>query len=230
MNRLILLICLSVSVLSGCANTNNGVNDDLNSNDNLSTLLYSPAQQTIDLNDPTAIRTLLATVNLIVNQSIRYEYDQVVYGENDYWASPMEVLNHRRGDCEDYAFLKREILINLGIPRERLKLIQGDVKEMGAFAGKKRIPHIVLAYFPTPESHNPMILDNMRTQVMLLKTRNDFRLNYVFDESNVWKSINTKDDKKVYNTDILPKFAKLRDRNKAPAFGASSYIETALAQ
>lgn len=53
----------------------------------------------------------LDDVNRRVNKAIAPATDLEVYGVNEYWTMP-----RTRGDCEDYALLKRHILIKKGWP------------------------------------------------------------------------------------------------------------------
>lgn len=159
-----------------------------------------------NIDDHSQIRKALAQVNILVNSNIEYAYDITQYGVDDYWASPQEVVANGKGDCEDYAFLKRDILIKMGIPKERFKIIHADVIESSSVASPMVEQHIVLAYYRDEQSNNPIILDNMRTEVMYLRSRTDFHLNYVFDESTVWEAKGKKPNKVIYNTDILPKY------------------------
>lgn len=171
-----------------------------------------PFAKITDVNNYAQVRNALAKVNLLVNSQISYENDLVQYGVDDYWASPNEVIRNGRGDCEDYAFLKRDILIRMGLPKERFKLLHADIKETSTFSHKRIEQHIVLAYYRNEHSNNPMILDNMRSDVMYLHARNDFQLNYVFDESAVWKAKGRKSVEKIFHTDILPKFTQALNR------------------
>ncbi|MGT2467572.1 transglutaminase-like cysteine peptidase (plasmid) [Mesorhizobium atlanticum] len=52
----------------------------------------------------------LSFVNSTVNRLIAYKKDSLVYGEFDYWAKPLEILDRRAGDCEDFAILKMTAL------------------------------------------------------------------------------------------------------------------------
>jgi predicted transglutaminase-like cysteine proteinase len=52
---------------------------------------------------------LVNQVNLYVNKTITPATDQDVYGVEEYWAYPVTA-----GDCEDFALLKRRILIQRG--------------------------------------------------------------------------------------------------------------------
>jgi len=54
-------------------------------------------------------------VNRSVNRLIEPATDQEIYGVAEYWAIPMT-----RGDCEDYALLKRQILMMRGWPASAL--------------------------------------------------------------------------------------------------------------
>lgn len=54
-------------------------------------------------------------VNRSVNRLIEPATDQEVYGVPEYWAIPVS-----RGDCEDYALLKRQVLMMRGWPASAL--------------------------------------------------------------------------------------------------------------
>lgn len=59
----------------------------------------------------------LININGHVNQTIRPVTDQEQYRTEEYWTYPGSA-----GDCEDYALLKRRILINAGWPETALLL------------------------------------------------------------------------------------------------------------
>ena len=58
----------------------------------------------------------LDEINRRINQAIRPEADLKHYGIADYWTLPTD----GKGDCEDYALLKRHELIELGWPSSAL--------------------------------------------------------------------------------------------------------------
>jgi predicted transglutaminase-like cysteine proteinase len=58
----------------------------------------------------------LAQVNRSVNAAIAPATDREIYGVDEHWAYPTA----GRGDCEDYALLKRRILIDRGWPESAL--------------------------------------------------------------------------------------------------------------
>ena len=60
--------------------------------------------------------TLVRKINLKVNRQIREVSDSRQYRKTDYWTLPLSA----RGDCEDFALLKKQKLVEAGIAPERL--------------------------------------------------------------------------------------------------------------
>lgn len=87
-------------------------------------------------------------VNSIVNK-VRYVPDSKNYGQNDYWATPVEFFA-KGGDCEDYAIAKYTALRALGVPEDRLRV--AIVQDM-----QKNVPHAILIVYT---DQGAMILDN----------------------------------------------------------------------
>ena len=189
----------AVLLLAGCS--------QLSSNEIISQYSSNNSQST---------REIIKQINYTINHRIEYQLDQRQYGLLDYWAAPIEALKNGKGDCEDYAFLKRELLIRIGIPKESLKLMQADVDSFAKVAHKKQItmPHIVLAYYPNEHTTNPLILDNSTDAIKYLRSLKGFHLNYIFNEQAVWKVSGNNQQTLVNNTDILPKFSALVARQR----------------
>lgn len=99
---------------------------------------------------PDSWKTLL-DVNYTVNSSITPLTDQEIYGVEERWAYPRSV-----GDCEDFALLKRKMLIDRGFAASDL-LITVVLQPNGE-------GHAVLT---VRTDHGDFILDNMRNKVML---------------------------------------------------------------
>lgn len=57
----------------------------------------------------------LESINLFVNHAIAPDTDADVYGVPEYWTLPSD-----KGDCEDYALLKRKLLAERGWPLSTL--------------------------------------------------------------------------------------------------------------
>ncbi|MBB4195124.1 putative transglutaminase-like cysteine proteinase [Rhizobium aethiopicum] len=90
-------------------------------------------------------------VNYTVNSSIQPETDEQIYGVEERWAYPTTV-----GDCEDYALLKRKMLIEDGFsPSDTLITVVLQPNGEG---------HAVLT---VRTDHGDFILDNMRNKVLL---------------------------------------------------------------
>jgi predicted transglutaminase-like cysteine proteinase len=64
----------------------------------------------------------LQDVNRWVNRSITHVEDRVLWGSRDYWATATETLNLHRGDCEDVAILKYQMLQALGVDEKDMYL------------------------------------------------------------------------------------------------------------
>ena len=65
----------------------------------------------------------LAAINQFFNRRIVFTSDIEVWGQVDYWASPLEMLAKGRGDCEDYVIGKYFSLVVAGVPVSRLRLV-----------------------------------------------------------------------------------------------------------
>lgn len=94
------------------------------------------------------LNKMAARVNEIVND-VRYVPDSKNYGQNDYWATPVEFFA-KGGDCEDYAIAKYTALRALGVPEDRLRV--AIVQDM-----QKNVPHAILIVYT---DNGAMILDN----------------------------------------------------------------------
>jgi predicted transglutaminase-like cysteine proteinase len=68
-------------------------------------------------------RELLARVNQWVNRAIAYVGDDRNYRQRDYWATAEQTIARGKGDCEDFAILKMQMLRAAGIDGERMKLV-----------------------------------------------------------------------------------------------------------
>jgi predicted transglutaminase-like cysteine proteinase len=68
-------------------------------------------------------RARLEKVNRIVNAAIAYASDLSLHGELDRWSAPLATIQAGRGDCEDYAILKRQMLIHAGATPADLRIV-----------------------------------------------------------------------------------------------------------
>ena len=119
----------------------------------------------------------LKKVNEFFNQ-IDFVDDQYHWGEQDYWATPFEMLATNGGDCEDFSLAKYYTLIELGVPEEKLRLTY--VK-----AVKLNQAHMVLTFFPTPQAV-PLVLDNLVGTIDPATKRKDLIPVYSFNGTGLW--------------------------------------------
>jgi len=54
----------------------------------------------------------MAAVNSFFNRLIVFADDATVWGQPDFWASPLETLDKGQGDCEDFAIAKYFTLLS----------------------------------------------------------------------------------------------------------------------
>jgi predicted transglutaminase-like cysteine proteinase len=120
----------------------------------------------------------LRVVNDFMNET-RFVSDREHWGKEDYWATPIEFLSTNGGDCEDYSIAKYFTLRALGVPDDKLRITY--VKELVIY----NEAHMVLAYFPTPESE-PLVLDNINKTIQPASNRNDLLPVYSFNGSGLW--------------------------------------------
>ena len=127
-----------------------------------------------ELNEPAK----LEAVNHLINGSIAYVSDQQAWGQNDYWATPEETLKLGQGDCEDFAIAKYFGLLRLGMASDKLRLTFVKSLEL------KRA-HMVLAYY-ADERAEPLILDNLQTQILPAHQRRDLLPVYAFNNHGIF--------------------------------------------
>jgi predicted transglutaminase-like cysteine proteinase len=128
------------------------------------------ANETRDMDD-------LKSINAMWN-NIPYYTDIKHWNVEDYWATPVEMLGSNGGDCEDYAIGKYFSLKELGIPIEKLRITY-------VRALKINEPHMVLAYYPTPDAE-PYILDILTGKIKLASERSDLEPVYSFNDEDLW--------------------------------------------
>lgn len=128
------------------------------------------------------VQAQLRDVNDFFNRRIRWVEDIRVWGEEDFWATPLEALGKGQGDCEDYSIAKYITLKQLGVPGERLRMIY-----VRARIGRSQITqaHMVLGYYSTPNAE-PLVLDNIAPSIMPASQRNDLDPVFSFNSDGLW--------------------------------------------
>ena len=126
----------------------------------------------------------LAAINQFFNQRIVFTDDQLVWGVPDHWASPLELLDKGRGDCEDFAIAKYFSLIAAGVPMAKLRMVYVRA-QIGGPDGVAQA-HMVLAYYPQPNAE-PLILDNLIGDVRPASRRTDLTPVFSFNGEGLWQ-------------------------------------------
>jgi predicted transglutaminase-like cysteine proteinase len=126
----------------------------------------------------------LQAVNQFFNRRIAFRDDSEVWGQVDYWASPLEVLDKGAGDCEDYAIAKYFSLLALGVPTAKLRLVYVRA-QLGGVGGPTQA-HMVLAYYAQPAAE-PLILDNLISELRPASRRPDLEPVFSFNSEGLWQ-------------------------------------------
>lgn len=125
----------------------------------------------------------LQEINDFFNRRVEFRDDAVTWGLPDYWASPLETLDKRAGDCEDYAIAKYFSLAAAGVPTARLRLVYVRARLQG-----QSLAHMVLAYHAQPGAE-PLILDNLRPEVLPASQRGDLTPVFSFNTEGLWQGV-----------------------------------------
>ncbi len=123
-------------------------------------------------------------VNNFFHQSFSYKTDQALYGQNDYWATPVEFFGHGLGDCEDWVIAQYVSLRQLGIADEKLRLIYVRASIGGPNSSLSEA-HMVLGYYATPNAQ-PLILDSLISDVLPAAERIDLKPVFSFNAEGLW--------------------------------------------
>lgn len=132
----------------------------------------------------------LTQINNFFNQKILFADDIDLWGQSDYWATPLEFMGIGAGDCEDFSIAKYVFLKSVGVPNEKLRLTYVRAELIENF-NKKIKAHMVLSYYATPQSE-PLILDNLVPQISAASSRKDLSPVFSFNDKGLWVGNSTK--------------------------------------
>jgi predicted transglutaminase-like cysteine proteinase len=135
----------------------------------------------------TAAEDKLRRVNEFFNRRIRFAEDREVWGQSDYWATPLETLAKGQGDCEDFTIAKYFTLLAAGISDERLRLVYVKAR-IGGPNSSLELAHMVLVYYAAPEAE-PLILDNLITDIRPASRRPDLTPVFSFNSQGIWQGV-----------------------------------------
>ena len=122
----------------------------------------------------------LVAVNNFFNSRIRWVQDPEAWNQADYWATPLQTMGKKMGDCEDFAIAKYASLILAGVDVSKLRITY-----VKAAIGGIHAAHMVLAYYETPTSE-PTILDHLKLEIFPASWRKDLTPVYGFNSLGIW--------------------------------------------
>jgi len=148
-------------------------------------------------------RTKLERVNRFFNV-LHFVDDAIHWKKNDYWATPIEFLASKGGDCEDFAIAKFFTLIKLGVAEDKLTLTYVKAVRLNQ-------AHMVLTYYPAPGAE-PLVLDNLIETILPSSQRSDLLPVYSLNGSGLWLAKQRGKGKLIGDSDRLKRWRELLDR------------------
>ncbi len=125
---------------------------------------------------PRSAATRIQFVNRWVNRSITYGEDREIWGARDYWATAEETLDLRRGDCEDLAILKYQMLLAMGVNQQDMYLtLARDLA--------RNADHAVLV---VRLGNRFFMLDNSTDAILPANLSYDYRPTLSFNSESAW--------------------------------------------
>ncbi len=151
-------------------------------------------------------------INDFFNQFLQFEADISVWGQSDYWATPLEFIGIGRGDCEDYSIAKYYSLRLAGVPVSKMRLIY-----VKANRGNGPEAHMVLAYYSSP-SADPLILDNLESEIRPATQRRDLTPVFSFNSQGIYAGVGGTEQATAGGTGRLSRWEDLMRRARAEGF------------
>lgn len=118
----------------------------------------------------------LGRVNAWVNRNVEFADDRVLYGKSDYWATAGETLRRMQGDCEDFAILKYQFLVDSGFD-------PGSIYLTLVWDAVRRRDHAVLIV-ELDGAH--WLLDNESDQILPADGSHEYTAKMSFSQESSW--------------------------------------------
>lgn len=154
--------------------------------------------------------------NDFFNRQMQFGEDSVIWGQADYWATPMESLGKGAGDCEDFAIAKYFTLKEMGVAPEKLRLIYVRARTGGSDSAQSQA-HMVLAYYPQPDLE-PLVLDNLIGEIRPASRRPDLVPVFSFNSDGVYTGTPGKEGSVSVGVGRLSRWEDLLKRARAEGF------------
>lgn len=118
----------------------------------------------------------IEAINRYVNRRVKFSDDSREYRRADLWATANETLARGRGDCEDYAIAKLQMLRKAGVPDANLYLV--ILKDL-----VRRSDHAVAV---VRSGGQMLVLDNGTDDVLESEAIYDYRPVLTFAANGTW--------------------------------------------
>ncbi|TJZ73474.1 transglutaminase-like cysteine peptidase [Chitiniphilus eburneus] len=126
----------------------------------------------------------MEAINNFFNRNMAFVDDQILWGEVDYWATPLESIGKGGGDCEDFAIAKYFSLLEAGVDNAKLRLTYVKAR-IGGPESSVTQAHMVLTYYATPQAE-PLVLDNLIGEIRPASRRPDLIPVFSFNRDGVY--------------------------------------------
>ncbi len=157
----------------------------------------------------------LKRTNDFFNRQMQFGDDMSIWGQEDYWATPLESLGKGAGDCEDFVIAKYFTLKEMGVESNKLRLIY--VRAKIGTSDTALQAHMVLAYYPKPEAE-PLVLDNLIADIRPASRRPDLVPVFSFNSEGIFTGVSGKDTTPAAGTGRLSRWEDLLKRARAEGF------------
>lgn len=133
----------------------------------------------------------LQAINQFFNRKLIFTEDIEIWGQSDFWATPIQSMARGKADCEDFAIAKYFSLRRAGISDQQLRFVYVRAKIGGERSAISQA-HMVLAFYPANDAE-PLILDNLITDIRPASRRPDLSPVFSFNAQGVFagSSVNT---------------------------------------
>jgi predicted transglutaminase-like cysteine proteinase len=129
----------------------------------------------------------LTRINDFINGNLFFAEDIGVWGQRDYWATPLEMIGQGSGDCEDFAIIKYVSLRMAGVASSKLRLVYSKARLDGN-TESVWVAHMVLAYYATPTAE-PLVLDNLDIRIQPASQRADMQAVFSFNSDGIFAGV-----------------------------------------
>ena len=158
----------------------------------------------------------LARVNEFFNRQIIFGEDTAIWGQVDYWATPLETLGRGSGDCEDFVIAKYFTLRLVGVGPDKLRLVYVRART-GSNDSVATLAHMVLAYYAQPDSE-PLVLDNLISDIRLASRRPDLVPVFSFNGQGIFAGASSTQLAPAVGSGRLSRWEDLLRRTRAEGF------------